>query len=260
MVRFFGMLIFVPTLAMGQSSLPPCPPSGKWTNCFGEIKLNNGRYVGEFADGKRSGQGTYFYENGDKYVGEWQEGQRTGKGTFNFASGAKHVGEFKEGKRNGQGIEYLSNGSVRRSGTWTDDRFNEPKVEVSTAEVKTEAKKPPEVKRTYAQTRGFAGQPFLNIDDRVELLGACTAATTAFMSEARGTSYDTRGAATWTACISRLASTETNYKSSISKWTKIIKDDLKSAPGHPASYLQIYSEQCMRGFPVMVTHDGRCPG
>ena len=38
-----------------------------------------GQYVGEYKDGKRDGQGTYIFSNGDKYVGEFQDGQRQGQ-------------------------------------------------------------------------------------------------------------------------------------------------------------------------------------
>ena len=32
------------------------------------------KYVGEYKNGKRHGQGTYTYPIGDKYVGEWKKG------------------------------------------------------------------------------------------------------------------------------------------------------------------------------------------
>ena len=62
-----------------------------------------GQYAGEYKDGKRDGQGTYIFSNGDKYVGEFQDGQRHGQGTYTFSNGDKYVGEFKDGQRQGQG-------------------------------------------------------------------------------------------------------------------------------------------------------------
>ena len=131
----------------GQSSLPACPSSGYFHNCFGTYTFANGdKYVGEFKDGKYNGQGTYTSANGNKYVGEYKDGKRNGQGTFTFADGEKYVGEFKngkyngqstttfangdkyvgeykDGKRNGQGTEYASNGSITNQGIYADSVF-----------------------------------------------------------------------------------------------------------------------------------------
>ena len=61
-------------------------------------------YVGEYnEDGKRHGQGTFTYANGDKYVGGWKDGESHGQGTYTYASGSKYVGGYKDGKEHGQG-------------------------------------------------------------------------------------------------------------------------------------------------------------
>ncbi|MDP6250197.1 MAG: hypothetical protein QGH26_05240 [Candidatus Pacebacteria bacterium] len=36
---------------------------------------DEGKYVGEFKDGKQHGQGTYTHASGKKYVGEWKDGE-----------------------------------------------------------------------------------------------------------------------------------------------------------------------------------------
>ncbi len=41
------------------------------------------------------------FANGDKYVGEYKDDKRNGQGTFKFADGTKYVGEFKDDKLNG---------------------------------------------------------------------------------------------------------------------------------------------------------------
>ena len=59
--------------ASGAFALPQCPSDTKvtWTNCVGTITFANGdKYVGEYRDNKKTGQGTYTWNNGDKYVGE----------------------------------------------------------------------------------------------------------------------------------------------------------------------------------------------
>ena len=52
------------------------------------LSADKGHYVGEYKDGKRDGQGTCTFANGDKYDGEWKSGQLHGQGTYTFASGS----------------------------------------------------------------------------------------------------------------------------------------------------------------------------
>ena len=51
--------------------LPPC--RGSYHNCFGTQTFPNGdKYVGEFSNGKRHGQGTYTFANGRVQEGIWK--------------------------------------------------------------------------------------------------------------------------------------------------------------------------------------------
>ena len=46
-----------------------------------------------------------------KYVGEYRDGKRTGQGTFTYSDGRKYEGEFKDGEfRNG--ILYNKDGNT----------------------------------------------------------------------------------------------------------------------------------------------------
>lgn len=45
------------------------------------------RYEGEFADGKLSGVGVYYFPNGDIYEGEWRDSAFHGVGKFTRAGG-----------------------------------------------------------------------------------------------------------------------------------------------------------------------------
>ena len=79
--------------------------------------MSNGeKYVGEYKDGKKHGQGTYTYGKGkwegDKYVGEFKDGKHHGKGTYTFHDGGKYVGEWKDGIR-GNGTSYDINGNLK---------------------------------------------------------------------------------------------------------------------------------------------------
>jgi len=60
--------------------------------------------AGEWADDRRSGEGHYFYANGDEYVGEWLNHLRHGQGKYMYASsGLQYEGQWRDGKRTGEG-------------------------------------------------------------------------------------------------------------------------------------------------------------
>ncbi len=65
------MLVFS---AYGQSKMPPCRGSdaAKWSNCFGTHTWAGGeKYVGEWKDGKRRGEGINTFANGRVQEGFW---------------------------------------------------------------------------------------------------------------------------------------------------------------------------------------------
>jgi len=74
-----------------------------------------------------SGEGTYLYNSrsfiGDKYKGQWKDGVRSGNGTYFWKSGGKYVGSWENSKRNGFGVQYASNGGIGKQGQWKDDIF-----------------------------------------------------------------------------------------------------------------------------------------
>ena len=61
------------------------------------------KYVGEYQDNKRHGQGTYTYADGDKYVGELQDDKYHGQGTYTSKGGTELTGFFL----NGSFVPYL---------------------------------------------------------------------------------------------------------------------------------------------------------
>jgi hypothetical protein len=110
-------------------ALPECPAernrtNSPWSNCFGTITYADGdKYVGEYKDNKRNGQGAYTFASGDKYVGEYKDDKRNGQGAYTFASGDKYVGEYKDGKYNGQGTYTLADGN-KYVGEFKDGKEN----------------------------------------------------------------------------------------------------------------------------------------
>ncbi len=57
--------------------------------------------------------------DGSKYVGEWKDGKKHGQGTFSWPGGAKYVGEFKDDKQHGQGTLTFDDGKVLKC-TWVN--------------------------------------------------------------------------------------------------------------------------------------------
>lgn len=120
---FRVLLLLLPMLASAQSQLPPCPsnPSLNWHNCFGSYSYPDGnRYVGEWGNNNRNGQGTLTFSSGHRYVGEFRNGNYNGQGAFFWADGNRYVGEYRDHKRAGQGIYYGADGSIKQSGEWAD--------------------------------------------------------------------------------------------------------------------------------------------
>lgn len=62
--------------------------------------------------------------NGEKYVGEYKDNNRNGQGTQTFPDGGNYVGEYKNNFMNGQGTHTTSDGVIK-SGLWEDDEFVE---------------------------------------------------------------------------------------------------------------------------------------
>ena len=60
--------------------LPECPSSPPFHNCYGSFTWEDkGKYLGEWKDNKKHGQGTQTWANGGKYLGEWKYNKQHGK-------------------------------------------------------------------------------------------------------------------------------------------------------------------------------------
>ena len=56
-------------------SLPSCEgDESKWHNCQGTSHNNIGKYVGEWKDGRRHGQGIFYWDDGRVWKGEFEYG------------------------------------------------------------------------------------------------------------------------------------------------------------------------------------------
>ena len=64
--------------------------NGKSTSQIGDKR----KYEGDWVDGKRTGNGTYLWKNGQKYEGDFQNGEITGYGKVIYPNGknlCKHI-------------------------------------------------------------------------------------------------------------------------------------------------------------------------
>ena len=88
---------------------------------WGNFTWSNGdKYVGEFKDGEKHGQGTYIFSDEKKYVGEWKNGKQNGQGTLTFPDGRNGVGEWRENKP-WNITEYNKNGNIL--GKWGNGKL-----------------------------------------------------------------------------------------------------------------------------------------
>jgi len=73
MRKLLILCFFLPLMAWGQSSLPPCPDAEIKNNCFGAETFPDGtKYVGEWRDGLPSGQGIEYGTDGSVgRSGQW---------------------------------------------------------------------------------------------------------------------------------------------------------------------------------------------
>ena len=60
----------------------------------------------DWVNGKRNGQGTYYFSNGNHYVGGFVNNKRHGQGIFYYINGNRYTGEWDNGKqlKTGTGI------------------------------------------------------------------------------------------------------------------------------------------------------------
>lgn len=125
------LLLTLPIAAAAQSSLPPCPSNAQvnWHQCFGTFSASNGDvYIGEWRDNKPHGWGTSTFRDGQRHVGEYRDGKRNGQGRWTYADGEKYVGEWRDDKEHGPGIEYRADGTVGRSGVWSEGNLIQPRA------------------------------------------------------------------------------------------------------------------------------------
>ncbi len=82
---------------------------------------NGDMYLGNIADDKKHGYGTYTSTSGS-YMGEWQNDMKHGKGTFCYKNGDKYEGHYKNNMKHGQGKLTAANGEVLWEGKYVNNK------------------------------------------------------------------------------------------------------------------------------------------
>ncbi|KAF8404117.1 hypothetical protein HHK36_008997 [Tetracentron sinense] len=81
------------------------------------------RYRGQYRQGLRHGYGVYRFYTGDSYAGEWFHGQSHGIGVQTCSDGSCYVGEFKCGVKHGFGCYHFRNGD-KYAGEYFGDKIH----------------------------------------------------------------------------------------------------------------------------------------
>lgn len=107
--------------------------SGDCKNGFGKFVYSNGYYEGNFKNGYRNGQGSYFFDIGDYYIGNFRDNKFNGKGTYYYTNGERYSGEWKDQRLHGKGELVQFDGELKlgfwKEGTYQDKTTPPPGYE-----------------------------------------------------------------------------------------------------------------------------------
>jgi len=85
---------------------------GRGTLTWGQnTKWAGDKYIGDFYENERHGQGKYIYASGTVYEGDMVHDKFEGKGKFTWTSGAHYEGEVLDDYRHGQGVYTWASGT-----------------------------------------------------------------------------------------------------------------------------------------------------
>lgn len=70
------------------------------------LDLDAGWYYGEVVDGKRHGEGIFFWPGGEAYMGSWANDMRNGYGIFRTNNGSMRIGTWLNRRLIGFGVEF----------------------------------------------------------------------------------------------------------------------------------------------------------
>ena len=82
------------------------------TKTIKEIKVKDGKYIGEVVNGVAEGIGICYFINGDSYKGNMKNNIKEGKGIYYFNDGNRYEGDFRNDLKDGKGIFYYKGGDI----------------------------------------------------------------------------------------------------------------------------------------------------
>jgi hypothetical protein len=98
--------------------------SGDCKNGYGKYVYNNGYYEGNFKNGFRNGQGSYYFDIGDFYIGNFKDNKFNGKGIYYYTNGERYNGEWKEHRLHGKGELVQFDGELKL-GFWNEGKYED---------------------------------------------------------------------------------------------------------------------------------------
>ena len=126
-----NLFLFVPLLLLvhvtSAVALPACQgsDSNQWDDCHGSVTKR--LIVSKFIEG------TYSVPHYTTYIGEWQNGKASGQGSFAYHNGDKYLGEFRNNNFHGRGAKYFADGTtwigLWREGEWVEgEKYGTPEI------------------------------------------------------------------------------------------------------------------------------------
>lgn len=97
--------------------------------------FSEGNYLGQFSKNKRSGTGSFTWNDGTIYNGSWYEDKISGKGKMTFINKDEYDGDFKDNKRDGTGKYTFKNGDVYEGSFKNDSMEGEGKYTFKNGDV-----------------------------------------------------------------------------------------------------------------------------
>ena len=124
---FLFVLLLLMVHVTSAVALPACQgsDSNQWDDCHGSVTKR--LIVSKFIEG------TYSVPHYTKYIGEWQNGKASGQGSFAYHNGDKYLGEFRNNNFHGRGAKYFADGTawigLWRDGEWVEgEKYGTPEI------------------------------------------------------------------------------------------------------------------------------------
>ncbi len=81
---------------------------------YKRIDYSNGYYIGWVYNGKRHGEGEYYWNNGNYYKGKWKFDQKDREGVYHYNNGDYYIGDWISNQKDGEGEYHYNNGDYYR--------------------------------------------------------------------------------------------------------------------------------------------------